>query len=460
MHMNPIRATASLAALLALAGPALAGSSVVNNAASQLPKGPSTTLPPPGVVQGGPSIAKANLTSLSLAQTVMPVSNPTSVVFSLQGDRPATNCQLVYELHTNYSGGNVINVTLAGPLDIPSATGFALPSQGQSLSFGTLMEGDHYRTGAMRFIVRAKSTPTNSCTGEVHADFTIKDAAQTSAPQSLTGAADQGNGRTLTPKPPQITGVKLAPDWYDFKNKRMFQTILASGNAQMKCGFQVNIHSNTTGKDYASGIQSQETIVPSLGIGNAVDLPVGNYTVTTVPYQGQDPQIKPCGGQASATGDIKMPANEMTITGGLLYVYSPAGAPNFAQSAMHAVTVTPDDVTNHRINYLATFKNTSNYGCSFVQSVTLPSGGTASTIIKTDGPSGSTILHPWNSSYTYPGVYKIHLDGSVLGAASGNPAALDQTYPPCAGSADLTVTVAEPLQRAPVPINGVVTSGH
>ncbi len=459
--MNLTRATASLAALLALAGPALAGTLVGSNAASLLPKGPSTTLPPPGVVQGGPSIAKANLTSLSLAQVVLPVANPTAVVFSLQGDRPVANCQLVYELRTNYTGGNVINVTLVGPLEIPSSTGgFALPLQGQNLSFGTLMEGDHYRTGAMRFIVRANNTPTNRCTGEVHADFAIKDASQTSTPQSSTSIADQGNARPVAAKPPQLTGLQLATDWYDFKNKRMALTIVASGDSKMKCGYQVNIHSNTSGKDYASGIQAQETIVPTLGTGNAVDLPVGNYTVTAVPYQGSDPLTKPCGGQASATGNVKMPANEMAITGGLLYVYSPAGAPNFAQSAMHAVTVTPDDVTHNRINYVATFKNTSNYGCTYVQSVTLPIGGTASTIIKIDGPSSNTILHPWNNAYTYPGVYKIHLDGNVLGAAGSNPAALNQDYPPCAGSADLTVTVAEPLQRAPVPINGVVTVDH
>ena len=458
--MHPIHVTATLAALLALAGSALAGPLAGNNPALLLPKSQGTS-PPPGVVQGGPNIAKANLTSLSLAQMVMPASNPTAVVFSLQGDRPVANCQLVYELHTNYTGGNVINVTLAGPLDIPNATGgFALPLQGQSLSFGTLMEGDHFRVGGVRLVLRAKSTPTNTCTGEVHADFQIKDASQAATKQSLASIADQGNARPVAAKPPQLTGFQLAADWYDFKNKRMALTILASGDSKMKCGYQVNIHSNTSGKDYPSGIQAQETIVPSLGTGNAVDLPVGNYTVTAVPYQGSDPRTLPCGGQASATGDVKMPANEMAITGGLLYVYSAAGAPNFAQSAMHAVTVTPDDVTNHRINYVATFKNTSNYGCTYVQSVTLPIGGTASTIIKIDGPSANTILHPWNNAYTYPGVYKIHLDGNVLAAGGGNPASLNQDYPPCAGSADLTVTVAVPLQKAPTPVNGVVTVVH
>ncbi len=134
---------------------------------------PNTRTPvDPKLNQGMSVSTKVNLTSLTLKETNIPWTNPVNVKYSLSGNKPIQNCHLEYQLQTNDSGKPA--VPLWPMLDLPILNSYnaTLPVLDATFGFGTLeLNGIQVKSGSFRVTVRAKNTPTNTCSGEVHADF-------------------------------------------------------------------------------------------------------------------------------------------------------------------------------------------------------------------------------------------------------------------------------------------------
>ncbi len=397
---------------------------------------------------GGPSLIKSKLASLTLAQTTVPVSNSTTVVFNLQGDHPIVNCQLVYELRTNYSGADAINIPLISPLDYGTATGgWTLPVQGQSISFGTLMDNGKFRQGNLRFFLRAKDVPNNTCTGEAHADFEIKDqtinAAKVAAVASAIGPA--GGGITAVTS---ITGVTLAPDWYNFLKKEA--DIKIQGKGAPQCAYVIEIKNTSTGTTRMwppSGVA--ETVLPMEYGDLGLDLAAGNYTVTVKPGKPSNPynpNIQACVGQASATGKVAAPADAMGLGSTSMHVTKANGAVVTQQD----ISLPMDDLKaialdvnfTHSMN---TLHNTPN-SCAYKVVTVWPQGGLSEAYYIAQGVADKGIPIIVSNPGIYgkgPGKYILRVQGTTQ--VPGNNQAI-----PCVGNTfehqvTLTATV-QPLQ--------------
>ncbi len=382
--MRPIPLVATLSALLAFTVPALAGNLVVPSpaATSLLPKG-AASAPAPGIVPkqvqpgGGAGLVKSKLTSLTLAQTTIPPTNSSTVVFSLQGDHPIVNCQLVYELRTNYTGADAINISLINPLDYGSPTGgWTLPIQNQSLSFVTLMDNGNFRQGPLRFFLRAKDGPNNNCTGEAHVDFNIQAApliaGNVAKVASAVGPAGGGITAFTT-----ITGVTLAPNWYDFLKKQA--DIKIQGKGAPQCAYVMEFKNNSTGTVLMwppSG--PAETVLPMEYGDLGLNLAAGTYTVTVKPGKPSNPynpNIQACVGQASAIGKVSVPANAMGIGSTSMHVTKSNGTTVTQQDIslpMNDLKAISLDV--NFTNSMDTLHNTPN-GCAYKVVTVWPQGG-------------------------------------------------------------------------------------
>ena len=115
---------------------------------------------------------KAKLVSLTLKETNIPWANPVNVKYSLSANKPIKNCHLEYQLHTNDADKTAVALWPALNLAPEGTYDVTMPIQDATFGFGTLeLNGIQVKSGSFRVIVRAKNTPTNTCVGEVHADF-------------------------------------------------------------------------------------------------------------------------------------------------------------------------------------------------------------------------------------------------------------------------------------------------
>jgi len=414
-----------------------------------------------------PPLAKVPLINLTLAQALIPPSNSTTLTFSLAAQHAVAKCQLTYELRTNEPGADTINLSLAGPLELsdyanPGVIGWTLPAANRTQAFGTLMGADHnFKTGKMRFYLRAKTDPTNTCIGEVHADFEISK----SAPVQLGAAAKQfseGQLAVIDPNAPplaqvRLTGVSLGAKWYDFYMKKSEITVLGQvigkGDPKSQCGYQVDVHNDTLNKDFPGVIKGQSTIVPSMGYPEtSMDLPPGEYTVTVKPWTGGDPNIAACPGGGSAKGKVTVPADAMTLSGAFLDLINvTADKVNFVATDKKTVNVSIDNLAKGLVHLRPQFKNYStkglNMGCTYVVNTQGPSGSFRD-VYQQDINNVNTFEMPWTGLGTSskPGTYKLHLDGGVL-EAGVNTQTLGTSHPPCAGTADVTVVVLPSLSQ-------------
>ena len=139
------------------------------------PAPPNTRMPINSQLNQAVSIsAKAKLTSLTSKQTNLPWVNPLPINLSLHGNVPVHKCRLEYEIYTNDAGKPPVQ--LVPTLDFYSGNNpdVSLPLQVPQFWLGTLeINNIPISSGPFRFTVRAKNTPTNTCVGEVHADFVL-----------------------------------------------------------------------------------------------------------------------------------------------------------------------------------------------------------------------------------------------------------------------------------------------
>lgn len=134
---------------------------------------PNTRTPADPKLNQGMSVStKVNLTSLTLKETNIPWMNPVNVKYSLHANKPIQNCHLEYQLHTNDAGKPAVPLWPTLDLPIGNSYNVTLPVLEATFGFGTLeLNGVQVKSGAFRVTVHAKNTPTNTCAGEVHADF-------------------------------------------------------------------------------------------------------------------------------------------------------------------------------------------------------------------------------------------------------------------------------------------------
>ena len=423
-----------------------------------------------------PPVAKVMLTSLTLAQALIPPSNTTTLTFSLAAQHAVAKCMLTYELRTNDPGADTINLSLIGPLDFndfsnPGASGWTLPAASRTQAFGTLMGADHnYKTGKMRFYLRAKADPTNTCIGEAHADFEISKSA---TPAMGQNAAQFSQNVLVATDPssanlPQVrlTGISLGAKWYDFYMKKSEITVLGQvigkGDPKSQCGYQVDVHNDTLNKDFPGVIKGQSTIVPSMGYPEmSMDLPPGDYTVSVKPWAGSDTSIPACPGSGTAKGKVTIPADAMTLSGAFLDLINvTADKANFLATDKKTVSVTIDNLAKGLVHLRPQFKNYSTkglgMGCTYVVNTQGPSGSFKD-VYKQDINNVNTLDMPWTGlgNSSTPGTYKLHLDGGVL-EAGVNTQTLGTSHPPCAGTADVTVVVlptfAQVMEKMPLQI--------
>lgn len=114
----------------------------------------------------------AKLVSLSLKETNIPWMNPVNVKYSLSANKPIKNCRLEYQLQTNDAGKPALTLWPSLDFSVANSYDVSLPVQEGTFGFGTLeLNNIPVKSGSFRVIVRAKATPTNTCVGEVRADF-------------------------------------------------------------------------------------------------------------------------------------------------------------------------------------------------------------------------------------------------------------------------------------------------
>jgi hypothetical protein len=379
------------------------------------------------------ALVKAKLTSLTLQQTTLPVANPTAIVYSLSADKPVANCQLTYELKTNNTGADTINISLIGPMDYSSPSGgWTLPIQNQNLAFGTLMFNGQMRTGPLRFILRAKDVPDNTCSGQAQADFEIKDGPKL----SLSPA-------TLAQDVTRITGVSVAGNWYDFLQKRY--TISLKGTGKGNCSYHLEFHNDTLGK-VVSTYDSWSTLPMEL-LDTSADLPAGNYTITLKGRPSDNPAAPTCLGQASTTAKITAPADAMRIQSSTMTVTKTDNSVLTQQdvslpiATLKAITL---DVNFTNIMNLA--HNTPN-SCAYKVAVSFPGGGSMEGYHIAQGAADKGIVIDYVSNQGIygkgPGVYTIHIEGTAT--LPGNSQAIA-----CVGSSDHKITLAPSLSGVKV----------
>ncbi len=116
---------------------------------------------------------KAILSSLKLGETIMPYSNPIFFTFSLNANKPVQNCILEYSADTNDANKRPVSLWSGREFYVGPSPYLSLPFEGYKFADGTLMLNGMPVTkgGAFRITLRAKNIPTNTCVGEVHADF-------------------------------------------------------------------------------------------------------------------------------------------------------------------------------------------------------------------------------------------------------------------------------------------------
>jgi len=446
--MRPLAAFLTLIAVAGLSGSAVAGPVVGNSPATTaklLPKAGGTIAQQPGMQQG-PSLAKAKLVSLTLAQTTIPPTNTTTVVLSLQGERPVANCQLMYELRTNYSGADAINIPLNAPLDFASSTGgWGLPLLSHTFTIGTLMNNGQLRLGNLRLFLRAKDVPGNTCTGEVHADFEIKNPTVSGAALSAAAAGNVSAGGGGITAFTAITGVILAPDWYNFLKKRADIKILGKGAAQ--CAYVIEVRNTGTGTTvmYPSNGTSAETVLPMEYGDLGMDLAPGNYTVTVKPGKPtnpSNPNIQACTGQASAMGKVSTPPNAMGIGATTMRVTKTTGA-----------VVTQKDISlpMNELSAIALDVNFTNAydpqhntwgSCAYKLVTVWPQGGSSEAYYLAQGTGGTPAINVSNPGIEGrgPGTYTLRVQGTTQ--IPGNNQAIPCVGNPSEHRVTLTTTIA------------------
>ena len=118
--------------------------------------------------------AKVKLTSLTSKQTTIPWVNPVPINLSLHSSMPVHKCRLEYEIHTNDAGKPPVQRVQTLDFYPGNNPDVSLPLQVPQFWIGTLeINNIPINSGPFRFTVRAKNTPTNTCVGEVHADFVL-----------------------------------------------------------------------------------------------------------------------------------------------------------------------------------------------------------------------------------------------------------------------------------------------
>ncbi|MDB5804628.1 MAG: hypothetical protein JWN73_1950 [Betaproteobacteria bacterium] len=373
------------------------------------------------------SLVKAKLTSLTLAQTSIPPSNSTTVVYTLAADKPIANCEMTYELLTNASGTDTINISLINPLDIGLMT---LPVQAKSFSMGTLMNNGQYRTGSLRLFMRAKDTPTNTCTGAVHADFEIKVPASQIVQVMPMVTLD------LT----SITGVKLAPDWYDFLRKQYTVAILGKGS--QKCSYQVEFKSG--GFSYTSN--ANNSVLPMQLDMFSADLPAGNYTVTVkgAPADASNPQNVPCAGQASTSAKVSVPPMAMGISSTTMKVTKTNNAVLTQANVSLPLTELKAIALDVKFSNSINTDHNSPQSCAYQVTTAWPQGGStvAYYIAQGAADNGVPVTDAGNNGIYNkgPGVYTITVEGTS--SIPGNTSAIA-----CVGSLQHKVTLTSTLDQ-------------
>lgn len=406
--------------------------------------------PPAGSQGGQPAAAMATetdhnppvkLTALNLVQTVVPVANPQAIAFSLQSEKPVSNCQLTYELRTANSGGDAINLSVIPEVDYPTsqANGWNLPVANQTLTFGTLMFNGSYRKGKLQLILRAKKSSGNRCAGEVHADFEI------TAPKPLDAAGGKplpaGSGSALTAQDatalsyvPTITGVTSS---YKFFSKE--SAVQVTGN-KGSCVLVVDYHNDTTGQMVKTVRHSEG---PMVTYNETLELPVGKYTITAkgdktwVPSS-SNPPVPVCGGSASVEMKVLPPQDAMRISGTTLKIDT---AHNGQQAYKQNATLDSADIKAAWIDI--DFVNVSGPGCVFQYSVKGPGGMTRANYSKFAQPLQSPMNLGLNdvlgvdlvniTAQLKPGNYMIDVVGAETPLFAGSVK--------CVGASHHTLTV-------------------